>query len=392
MNNPDQNSFDENDNKRIKISDKILKMDNPYYLWQRLTIKYKPDTILKKLDRIIQSKGGMFEKDPTYSEFRSLALQYKITLLIEWKRYAEALAWLCLESEINPMNIEALAIKEHLKRYLGFSNYGNIEQTIKLLKELISEWGPVVGMRRVKAIIEKNVLFPIREKDLSNKHNLTIPKGILLYGPPGCGKTFIVKQLAKIIKYNFIEVSPSTIASTFVHGTHGKIKSLFKKAEDLKPCLLFIDELEAFVPNRGRSDLSFHYQSEVNEFLIQLNNAYDNGILVVGATNHLSLIDDAVKRPGRFDLKIFIDPPDLEARISAFRNYFKNRKHCISKWDFVGEETEYYTFAEINYIVEQTAREATIQQKAFIDLNDLMKVIVANPPELNERKIRSYLS
>jgi len=87
--------------------------------------------------------------------------------------------------------------------------------------------------------------------------------------------------------------------------------ALFDEAKDKRPCLLFIDELEAFVPSRNRGDLSFHYQAEVNEFLLQLNNAYQNGIFVVGATNYLNLIDDAIKRPGRFDLKLFVGPPDI---------------------------------------------------------------------------------
>ncbi|NEW81129.1 MAG: ATP-binding protein [Mariniphaga sp.] len=180
------------------------------------------------------------------------------------------------------------------------------------------------------------------------------------------------------------------MASTFVHGTQEKIKSLFDEAKEKRPCLLFIDELEAFVPSRNRGDLSFHYQAEVNEFLLQLNNAYQNGIFVVGATNYLNLIDDAIKRPGRFDLKLFVGPPDIEARIEAFKSCLRNRPHNINKWIYVGEETENYTFSEINFIVEQTAREVSHKKKELIDLNDLMKVIISHPPEFSDLKLQSF--
>jgi cell division protease FtsH len=93
--------------------------------------------------------------------------------------------------------------------------------------------------------------------------------------------------------------------------------------------------LEDFVPNRSRTDVSYHYQAEVNEFLMQLNNAHQNGVFVVGATNHLDMIDDAVKRPGRFDKKHYLlalRPPDLEARIDAFKTHLKNKPHNITKW------------------------------------------------------------
>jgi len=213
---------------------------------------------------------------------------------------------------------------------------------------------------------------------------------LLLYGPPGCGKTFIVKQIARLLRFKYLEVSPSSVASTYVHGTQEKVKKMFDEAAKNWPVLLFIDELEAFVPNRSRTDVSFHYQAEVNEFLVQLDNAYGKKIFVVGATNHLNMIDDAVKRPGRFDKKLFVGPPDLEARIDAFKTHLKNKPHNITKWLYLGEETENYTFAEIRFIVDQAARNAGAAKKQVIDLNDLMKVVMQNPPEFTDMKLQQY--
>ena len=367
-----------------------MSKSNPFHAWQLLILKYKPATILQKLEELLQDDGGMFKDDPAFFEFRELSLQFRISLLLEWKRYGEALAWLCLVTEINPQNLEALAMKEQLKKQLSFSSEGNVVLVNKTANENIGNWGAVAGMRRIKAIIERNIILTLKERRTYKNFSVTIPKGLLLYGPPGCGKTFIVKRLALLLGFYFIEVSPSTVASTYVHGTQEKIKELFDEANKKRPCLLFFDEMEGFVPNRNRNDLSFHYQSEVNEFLVRLNDAHQNGVFVVGATNQLKLIDDAIKRPGRFDMKLFVGPPDLEARIDAFKTCLKKRPHKISNWLYLGEETEYYTFSEINFIVEQASREVAQKRKAVIDLNDIMKVVLNTPPENNEQTLQSY--
>jgi transitional endoplasmic reticulum ATPase len=363
---------------------------DPYKLWQRMLIKNQPAVILRKLEEFIQLDGGLYRNDLKFHEFRMLALQFRIQLLMEWNRYAEALAWLCLETELNPTNVEALAMKEQLKKQLHFTKEENHVSIKNTSQNPLFDWGNVAGMRRVKAIIERHIILPFKEWEIYKNFNVSIPGGLLLYGPPGCGKTFIVKQIAKILKFNFFEVSPSTIASIYVHGTQEKIKNLFKEAGENRPSLLFIDELEAFVPNRSRTDVSYHYQAEVNEFLVQFNNAHQNGIFVVGATNHLNMIDDAVKRPGRFDKKLFVGPPDLEARIDAFKTHLKNKPYNITKWLYLGEETESFTFAEIQFVVEETARIVAAAKKQFIDLNDLMKVILSNPPEFTDSILQQY--
>ena len=232
-------------------------------------------------------------------------------------------------------------------------------------------------------------MLPFREPKTYKKYNLKLPRGLLLYGPPGCGKTFIVKKLAELLSFNYVEVGPSTVGSTYVHGTQGKIKDIFEDAEKNNPTLLFIDEFESFVPNRNRSDLSFHYESEVNEFLFQLNTAFDRRIFVVAATNYISNIDPAIIRPGRIDKKIFVGSPDYEARIQAFKEYLKKTPHKVTRWDYLSEETEYFTFAEINYVVSEAARKAK-EKSVPVDLNLLMKAVIENPPYLNENTIQQF--
>ena len=120
-----------------------------------------------------------------------------------------------------------------------------------------------------------------------------------------------------MVSYGFKEVNPSDLASIYVHGTQEKIREMFDEAAVLAPCILFLDELDAFVPNRGKSDVSFHYAAEVNEFLVQLNKCAERNVLIIGATNRIDQIDAAMLRPGRLDRRIFVGPPDTEGSMGS---------------------------------------------------------------------------
>ncbi len=134
---------------------------------------------------------------------------------MEWRYYREALAWVCLECELYPDNNEVFFIKENIKQKIR--NLPPKNQTKKSKTTINTFWGNIAGMRELKAIIERDLILPISEPEEYKKYNLQIPKGFLFYGPPGCGKTLIAQQIAKILKFNFIEVIPSTTGSIYVH-------------------------------------------------------------------------------------------------------------------------------------------------------------------------------
>lgn len=210
---------------------------------------------------------------------------------------------------------------------------------------------------------------------------------MLLYGPPGCGKTFFAEKFAEEVGFKYVLVKSSDLATSLVHGGQQKIRQLFDQAEQNAPIVVCLDEFDALVPTRSWNS---HSSEEVNEFLSQMNNCSQRGIFIVATTNRPDKIDIAVKRTGRLDKMVYVPLPDEEARREMFELYLKDRplEEDINIQE-LAELTDGYVASDIAYIVNDTASLAAYT-KSKISFASLQSAIKDNPPSLNAEILTEY--
>jgi transitional endoplasmic reticulum ATPase len=250
----------------------------------------------------------------------------------------------------------------------------------------------IAGMQELKNTIQLDVIDALNEKEKYAEYGLTIPNGMLLYGPPGCGKTFFAEKMAEEIGFNFYQIKPSDIQSKFVNASQENIKNLFDEAKQNAPSIIFIDELDALVPNRDTSNISHMNTSAVNEFLAQMNNCGDAGIFIVGATNRPNAIDPAILRSGRLDKHIYLPPPDFEARKLMFELYLKKRPTEIGlNYDELAKATENYVSSDIKFLCDEASRKA-LKDNLRITKLIVLETVKNNKPSVSLQELNSYLA
>jgi len=222
---------------------------------------------------------------------------------------------------------------------------------------------------------------------------LTVPNGILLFGPPGCGKTYIARQLAEELGYFYQEVFPSEIGGTYIHQTALRIRDIFASAADRAPSVLFIDEFEGMVPSRaGLSSDNSHRAEEVNEFLKQIESCSAHCILLIAASNEPWRIDSAIQRTGRLDMKFLIGPPDLPARVAMLRFHLKGRPLDPGvDIPTLAERLVGYSASDLSFLVDQAARIA-LRSRSPISTHHLWKAMNSVPASITKADEERYES
>jgi transitional endoplasmic reticulum ATPase len=246
----------------------------------------------------------------------------------------------------------------------------------------------IAGMLELKNYLSQNVIFVIKNKEKAEKYKLKTPNGMLLYGPPGCGKTFVAEKFAEETGFNYLLVKSSDLASSYVHGAQEKIAQLFRQAEKNAPIVVCFDEFDALVPDRS-TPAAQYTSGEVNEFLSQLNNCAKRGIFVVGTTNRPDKIDPAVLRTGRIDKQVYVPLPDREARREMFMIHLDGRPYAAVDTDKLSEMTEGYIASDIAYVVEDAARVAAYTDQDITE--ELLETSVRNTrPSLRADTLKIY--
>jgi len=238
----------------------------------------------------------------------------------------------------------------------------------------------IAGMDELKEQLKKDVIELINDPEGAAMYNIAMPNGMLLYGPPGCGKSFFAEKFAEETQFNFKYVNPSVLASIYVHGTQEKIRDLFNEARENAPFIICLDEVSSVFPKRDQA--REHQVGEVDEFLTQLNNCGKDGIFVIATTNFPQNIDEAVLRTGRLGIKIYVPPPDAVARKALFELYLKNvPKDFGFDYAELSRLTENYVASDIKEMVDTIARNCR-KDRLRITMEMLIETISKTKPSV----------
>ena len=256
----------------------------------------------------------------------------------------------------------------------------DFEQTVRqitptALREVTVEaprvhWSDVGGAEAVKRRLQESVIWPLQHADAYRRYDLLPPKGIILHGPPGTGKTLLVRALATEAQVNFIAVRGLELLSKFVGESERGVREVFAKARQAAPCILFLDELDSLVPERGRAQGNDVTDRVVAQFLVEIDGVRPlSDVWLVGATNRLDLIDPALLRPGRFELKLAVDLPDAAARRDVLRVHTARKPVDASvDLDRLAEATEGFSGADLGMLCARAALAAVRRTVAAGDI------------------------
>jgi transitional endoplasmic reticulum ATPase len=188
------------------------------------------------------------------------------------------------------------------------------------------EWSDIGGLDEVKRELQEAVEWPLRYPDLYTKLGHSIPKGILMHGPSGTGKTMLAKAVATESEANFISVKGPELLSKWIGESERGVREIFRRARQAAPCVVFFDEVDSIAPIRGMEGVNAGTERMVSQLLTEMDGIQElTGVVIIAATNRLDMIDTALLRPGRFDKIVFVPKPDLNTRLKILEIYAKEK-------------------------------------------------------------------
>ncbi|WP_309571551.1 ATP-binding protein [Deinococcus sp.] len=213
----------------------------------------------------------------------------------------------------------------------------------------------VAGMQEVKQRLERALLAPMRNPELTRLYGKSLRGGLLMYGPPGCGKTYIARAVAGELDARFLSVGLSEVLDMYIGQSERNLHAVFEEARRRAPCVLFLDEIDAL--GRKRSQMRGSGANVVNQLLAELDGATtsNDGVFVLAATNSPWDVDPALRRPGRLDRTVLVVPPDQEARRALLDLNLRHRPHAGVNTAALAAQTDGYSGADLAHVVDSAA-------------------------------------
>lgn len=263
------------------------------------------------------------------------------------------------EETIDAEVLASMAVtQEHFKYALGHANPSSLRETVVEVPNI--SWADIGGLETVKNELRELVQYPIEHPEKFEKFGMSPSRGVLFYGPPGCGKTLLAKAVANECQANFISVKGPELLTMWFGESEANVRDVFAKARGAAPCVLFFDELDSIAQQRGGSqgDGGGAGDRVMNQLLTEMDGVgAKKNVFVIGATNRPDIIDPALMRPGRLDQLIYIPMPDYESRLSILKSVL--RKTPVSKdvdLGYLAAQTEKFTGADLTEICQRAAK------------------------------------
>ncbi len=278
---------------------------------------------------------------------------------------------------------------------LGATSVGTRVAEMRGLTKVTFEM--VGGLHDVKADIKESMIIPLMRKDVTTRFKLEPPKGILLFGPPGCGKTMLMKALASELGVEMISIKCSDLMSKWYGESEGRVADLLRTARERAPCILFMDEIDAIAKRRDMYTADDVTPRLLSILLSEMDGIDKSaGVIVVASTNKPDLIDPALMRPGRLDKIIYVPPPDFNERMEIVHVHLVGRPvaNDIDLAD-IAKKTERFSGADLANLVREAAtiavrREMMTGVRAPIAMDDFRQVMPRIKPSISLRMISDY--
>ncbi len=257
------------------------------------------------------------------------------------------------------------------------------------------KWSDIGGLEAVKQSLIESIEWPLKNPDAFKRVGIRPPKGVMLYGPPGCGKTMLAKAVANESDANFIYVKASDLLSMWVGESEKHVRDVFRRAKQVAPSIIFFDEIDSMVPRRGSATDSHVTERVVSQMLAEISGLEDmQGIVVIAATNRPDIIDPALLRPGRFDRQILVPTPDMKARLEILKINTKSMPISGVDIDELAAQTESYSGADLEALCREAAMNALRKNMTAdkITKRDFDKALKEVKPSVSEDMNKFYES
>jgi len=256
------------------------------------------------------------------------------------------------------------------------------------------KWKDIGGLKKVKEELKESVEWPLKYPERFKKMGIRPPKGIFLYGPPGCGKTLLAKAVACESEANFISVKGPEILSKWVGESEKAVRKIFRKARQVSPSIIFFDEIDSIASIRGEEIGSRVGERVVDQLLTEMDGLEElSNVIVIGATNRPDIVDPGFLRPGRFDRKILVPAPDKKAKLEILKVHTKNMPLAKDvDLKYLAERTENFSGADLEGLVREAAMTALREDENIkeVSMRHFKKALEEITPSIDRETIRSY--